>query len=313
VPERADARGVAGVATDTGDVGSDAAEVAAFRETETVLDADAVGVAPGADAAPEADELDEVPFASDGCAPESDVPVDALRDADPDGDGVLVFPPDVIEGASTTGGIPKPAGEGGVAPVSNGLSGRNNWSSPNSSSESSIKGASEDTAADGLAAGAAGAASFKASSSKSVSLSPRRLSGSIISAAGSSGLAFRDSAVAEAPGDAEVASAGTLPSMGASTGRSVSGSKTGRDAASIVSSLVNASSNAIGLRGNDCGPYVNKPTGRRGSSLAGVRSPLQLTWRVSKQCRALLASRWLTQRTLGLPERDAGHTCPETF
>jgi len=55
-------------------------------------------------------------------------------------------------------------------------------------------------------------------------------------------LVFRDPAFAEAAEDEGVAPIGTLPSMGASTGRSVSGSKTGRDAASIVSSLVNASS-----------------------------------------------------------------------
>jgi hypothetical protein len=102
-----------------------------------------------------------------------------------------------------------------------------------------VKGVSEDTALGELVAGAADWVSFKASSSRSESLSPRRLSGSIISA-GSSGLAFRDPAGAEPSEDGGVAPTGTLPSTGASTGRSVSGSKTGRDAASIVSSLVNA-------------------------------------------------------------------------
>ena len=87
------------------------------------------------------------------------------------------------------------------------------------------------------------AASFNAASRRSGSLVPRRLSGSINSPVESSDSPSRDPACAESPEDEGAAPAGTLPSMGASTGRSVSGSKTGRDAASIISSLVDASPN----------------------------------------------------------------------
>jgi hypothetical protein len=87
------------------------------------------------------------------------------------------------------------------------------------------------------------AASFSAASRRSGSLVPRRLSGSINSSAEATGSPFRDPAWAESPEDEDAAPTGTLPSMGASTGRSVSGSKTGRDAASIISSLVDASPN----------------------------------------------------------------------
>ncbi len=89
------------------------------------------------------------------------------------------------------------------------------------------------------------AASFRAASRRSGSLVPSRVSGSINSSVASAGSGLRGPVpVGVAPEDADVAPADTLPSMGASTGRSVSGSKTGRDAASIVSGLVNASSNA---------------------------------------------------------------------
>jgi hypothetical protein len=105
------------------------------------------------------------------------------------------------------------------------------------------------------------AASFKASSKRSGSLDPRRLSGSINSSAESSVPAFRDPALAEPPEGEGAAPTGTPSSMGASTGRSESGSKTGRDAASIISSLVDASSNA------------NQHPRNRLDSLAGFRSP----------------------------------------
>ena len=85
------------------------------------------------------------------------------------------------------------------------------------------------------------AASFSVASRRSGSLVPRRLSGSINSSVESSDSPFRDPAWADLPEAEGAAPTDTPPSMGASTGRSVSGSKTGRDAASIISSLVDAS------------------------------------------------------------------------
>ena len=138
---------------------------------------------------------------------------------------------DVAPGAGADAPLPAES-------VSTGPSGSNNWSSPRSSSESCSNAGSEDTPAEGLATGAdVPAASFNASSSRSESPVPSRLSGSINSCAGSSGFAEAPTLREEAPEDGDdVAPMGTLPSIGASTGRSVSGSKTGRDAASIVSS-----------------------------------------------------------------------------
>jgi hypothetical protein len=90
----------------------------------------------------------------------------------------------------------------------------------------------------------AAAASFMAASTRSGSLVPSRLSGSIKSSAESAAWDFGDPAWAEVAEDDGAAPTGTLPSIGASTGRSASGSRTGRDAASIISSLVDASSKA---------------------------------------------------------------------
>jgi hypothetical protein len=89
---------------------------------------------------------------------------------------------------------------------------------------------------EGLATDADAAASLRASRSRSESPESSRLSGLISSCAAFSGLATDPAVRGESPEDGDVAPMGTLPSMGASTGRSVSGSKTGRDAASIVSS-----------------------------------------------------------------------------
>jgi hypothetical protein len=123
-------------------------------------------------------------------------------------------------------------------------------SKPSNSSPSSAPGELEGLVEGWPPAGAdAPAASFKAANNRSGSLLPSKLSGSTNSSVASAGSVLRDPALAVAPEDADVAPTGTLPSMGASTGRSVSGSKTGRDAASIVSGLVNASSNANGIHG----------------------------------------------------------------
>ncbi len=89
---------------------------------------------------------------------------------------------------------------------------------------------------EGFATVADAPASFRASSSRSESPEASRLPGLINSCDGSSGLATDPVLREEPPEDGDAAPTGTLPSMGASTGRSVSGSKTGRDAASIVSS-----------------------------------------------------------------------------
>jgi hypothetical protein len=145
------------------------------------------------------------------------------------------------------------------------------------------------------------AASFSAANKRSGSLVPRRLSGSINSSAESSGVAFRDPAWAGPPEDEGAPPTGTLPSMGASTGRSASGSKTGRDAASIISSLVDASPNA-----NQC------PRNRRDSIGRFPKSVAFDALSVSNQCRDGMASRWLTQRSAGVPECDANHTSEAT-
>ena len=81
-----------------------------------------------------------------------------------------------------------------------------------------------------------------------------------MSSARSPGLACRDPACAGPLDDDGVVLTGTLPSMGASTGRSASDSKTGRDAASIISSLDDASSN------------TNQPSTERARPRSLVRS-----------------------------------------
>jgi hypothetical protein len=103
--------------------------------------------------------------------------------------------------------------------------------------------------------GPAAAPSFNTANNALGSLPVSRLSGSINSAVESSGLAFRDAGAVEEAEDAGVAPTDTRPSIGASTGKSVRGSKTGRDAASIVSSLV-ALSNAIGIHIHGRGQYI---------------------------------------------------------
>jgi hypothetical protein len=124
---------------------------------------------------------------------------------------------------------------------SSGSSVDSNWSNPSKSSESDSY---DGPAAADVPGIPAAAASLSASARRSGSPIPSRLSGSISSSPSSSGPACRDSGCAGPPDDDGVVPTGTLPSMGASTGRSVSGSKTGRDAASIISSLVDAASNA---------------------------------------------------------------------
>ena len=124
---------------------------------------------------------------------------------------------------------------------SSGSSVDSNWSNPSKSSESDSYDGAAIPDVPGIPAAAA---SLRASARRSGSPSPSRLSGSISSSPTSSGPACRDSGCAGPPDDDGVVPTGTLPSMGASTGRSVSGSKTGRDAASIISSLVDAASNA---------------------------------------------------------------------
>ena len=124
---------------------------------------------------------------------------------------------------------------------SSGSSVDSNWSNPSKSSESDSYDGAATPDVPGIPAAAA---SLRASARRSGSPSPSRLSGSISSSPSGSGPACRDSGCAGLPDDDGVVPTGTLPSMGASTGRSVSGSKTGRDAASIISSLVDAASNA---------------------------------------------------------------------
>ena len=124
---------------------------------------------------------------------------------------------------------------------SSGSSVDSNWSNPSKSSESDSYDGAATPDVPGIPAAAA---SLRASARRSGSPSPSRLSGSISSSPSGSGPACRDSGCAGPPDDDGVVPTGTLPSMGASTGRSVSGSKTGRDAASIISSLVDAASNA---------------------------------------------------------------------
>jgi hypothetical protein len=146
------------------------------------------------------------------------------------------------------------------------------------------------------------AASFRAASKRSGSLVPRRLSGSINSSVESSVPAFRDPAGAEPPWGEGAAPTDAPSSMGASTGRSESGSKTGREAASIISSLVDASSNA-NLRSAE----QARLHGRVPKPVAFDALPL------SKQCRGAVASRWLTQRSVGAPECDASHALLATL
>ena len=142
--------------------------------------------------------------------------------------------------AAPCGGFTSLAAESApeVAPFP-GSSVNSNSSNPSKSSESGSKGDLSVTAADVPVIPAA-SASLNASARRSGS-PPSKLSGSIISSTSSSELAWRDPAwVLDDDGAVPT---GTLPSMGASTGRSASGSKMGRDAASIISSLVDASSN----------------------------------------------------------------------
>jgi hypothetical protein len=146
------------------------------------------------------------------------------------------------------------------------------------------------------------AASFRAASKRSGSLVPRRLSGSINSSVESSVPAFRDPAGAEPPWGEGAAPTDAPSSMGASTGRSESGSKTGREAASIISSLVDAASNA-NLRSAE----QARLHGRVPKPLTFDALPL------SKQCRGAVASRWLTQRSVGAPECDACHALLATL
>ena len=128
-----------------------------------------------------------------------------------------------------------------VAPFP-GSSVNSNSSNPSKSSDSGSKSDLSVTAADVPVIPAA-SASLNASAKRSGSSAPSRLSGLSISSAGLSGLTCRDPALVGPLDDDGAVPTGTLPSMGSSTGRSVSGSKTGRDAASIISSLVDASSN----------------------------------------------------------------------
>ena len=170
-------------------------------------------------------------------------------------------------GMGCAGGIPNPAGEVvlwasrdesvfGTATALAGAAGESapevapfpgssvnsNSSNPSKSSDSGSRSDLSVTAAD-IPVIPAASASRNASAKRSGSSAPSRLSGLSISSAGLSGLTCRDPALVGPLDDDGAVPTGTLPSMGSSTGRSVSGSKTGRDAASIISSLVDASSN----------------------------------------------------------------------
>lgn len=160
------------------------------------------------------------------------------------GEGVLGAVAVAAGSADPSGGRTSLAAESApeVAPFP-GSSVNSNSSNPSKSSDSGSKGDFAVTAADVPVIPAA-SASLNASAKRSGSPAPSRLSGLSISSAGSSGLIRRDPALAGPLDDDGAVPTGTLPSMGASTGRSVSGSKMGRDAASIISSLVDTSSNA---------------------------------------------------------------------
>jgi hypothetical protein len=188
-------------------------------------------------------------------------------------------------------------------PAPAGSSVNSNSSKPSKSSASVTNAVLAGTAAGAPEASAdEAAASFRAASKRSGSLVPRRLSGSINSSVESSVPAFRDPVGAEPPWDEGAAPTDAPSSMGASTGRSESGSKTGREAASIISSLVDASSNA-NLRSAE----QARLHGRVPKPVAFGALPL------SKQCRGAVASRWLTQRSVGAPECDASHTLLATL
>jgi hypothetical protein len=143
----------------------------------------------------------------------------------------------------------------GGAPGAAGFSGSNKCSSPSRSSESCTKADAGAVPARFETTGPAAASAFNTANNESGSLPVSSLSGSINSAFESSGLALRDVGAVREAEDAGVAPTDTRPSIGASTGKSVRGSKTGRDAASIVSSLV-ASSNAIGTHVHGHGQYI---------------------------------------------------------
>jgi len=188
-------------------------------------------------------------------------------------------------------------------PAPAGSSVNSNSSKPSKSSASLTNAVLADTAAGAPEASAdEAAASFRAASKRSGSLVPRRLSGSINSSVESSVPAFRDPAGAEPPWGEGAAPTDAPSSMGASTGRSESGSKTGREAASIISSLVDASSNA-----NRRSAEQARLHGRVPKPVAFDALPL------SKQCRGAVASRWLTQRSVGAPECDASHALLATL
>ena len=140
-----------------------------------------------------------------------------------------------------------------------GSSVNSNSSNPSKSSEWDSKGDFSVNTADVPVIPAA-SASLNASANRSGSPAPSRLSGLIMSSTSPPGLACRDPACAGPLDDDGVVLTGTLPSMGASTGRSASGSKTGRDAASIISSLDDASSN------------TNQPSTERARPRSLVRS-----------------------------------------
>jgi len=221
-----------GIPNPAGDVG-----LAAARAVGPEAGADD-GREAGTEAGVDADE--GVAEAGLSAGAEVSVEAEAVVDAEAGAEACEVFP-DNAAAADVDACDVAPEEVGAEAPlpaesVSTGPSGSNNWSSPRSSSESWPKDDSEDNPVEGLSSGADAAASFSASSSRSESPVFSRLSGLINSGAGSSGLTTDPALREEAPEGEDVAPMGTLPSMGASTGRSVSGSKTGRDAASIVSS-----------------------------------------------------------------------------
>jgi hypothetical protein len=170
----------------------------------------------------------------------------------------------------------EPAAEGAPFP---GSSVSSNSSNPSKSSESGSKGDFSVTAAEVPGIPAA-SASLNASARRSGSPAPSRLSGLIISSASSLGRACRDPVWAGPLDDEGAVPTGTQPSMGASTGRSVSGSKMGRDAASIISSLVDTSSNQI-----------NRPRNEHDQIPGRIYSSVGFhALRVSKQRRPVQAS-----------------------
>jgi hypothetical protein len=189
---------------------------------------------------------------------------DAATDPDAavDTDAAAAFCPPAADCPDATPTVADPGAPGAPAsPDSSGSSVSSNSSNPSRSSASFMKAVLAGAPCGVPEAKADAAASFRAANKRSGSLVPSRLSGSINSSIESSVLAVRDSGGAEPP-EGEGATPTDAPSsMGASTGRSASGSKTGRDAASIISSLVDASSN------------TNQHPRNRHDSMAGFRGP----------------------------------------